>query len=311
MFMYKRYLTYLPMTFLQSPNTLSPVEFQPEALEGITVTSADPLMAAESLAVDSLERYYNDVDQALLHLPARRLSARTSRCIEIARASETSDSLSTVYFERAMETAARIPAKYPDAPYLEVIETSLLTTYIPAFQNLRGNKKPTSDVIGDIYERLGYLMNQVEDVPLAARNRAGFEAKLAILALGARLGTTETLYLPPTTRESRNVGANRQFNHSMYSLDEGYKVAARVRFSHKQTAQMPHPSILSLSFSGIVRQTARQLRNRIMAPQDILEALQQEASGSLIGSYAIMLDELSDVVRTNMLYFGKANVELL
>lgn len=299
------------MTSLQSPDALFPVEFQPEALEGINVTTVDPLIAAEALALADLQHYYDDVDHALEHLPARRLSAQTSYYIEVARSFETSDDLSTIYFEHATETSECIAAKHPDAPYLEVIETSLLTTFIPAFQSLRAGKQSTSDVIGDIYERLGYLMHQVEDIPLAARNKAGFEAKLAILALGARLGTTETLYLPPTTRESRNVGTAKRFNHSVYSVDSGQKVAARVRFSHKNTAQLPHPNILSLSFGGIIRQTARQLRNRTMTPPSILEALCLEANSCSIGSYAMLLDELSDVVRANMLHFGKATADTL
>jgi hypothetical protein len=299
------------MTFLQSPDALSPVELQPEALEGVSVGAVDPLLATESLPLVDLQNYYDGVDQALVHLPARRLSARVSHCIEVARSPETSGSHSAVYFEQATEAAECIVAKHPDAPYLEVVETSLLTTFIPAFRNLRGSKQPTSDVIGDIYERLGDLMGRVVDAPLTARNRAGFEAKLAMLALGARLGTTETLYLPPTTRESRNVGSNKRFNHSIYGMDRGQKVAARVRFSHKNTAQLPHPNILSLSFSGIVRQTARQLRSQIVTPQSILEALYLEANGRSAGGHTMLLDELSDVVRTTMLYFSKADSDLL
>lgn len=311
MVMYEHQFTYMLMTSLHSSDILPPIQVQSDALEGISIATVNPLVATESLPLVAIQHYYENVDQALQRLPARRLSARTSQYVEVARSPETSDSLSAMYFDHAAETAEHIAIKHPDAPYLEVIETSLLTTFVPAFQSLRGGGQPTSDIIGDIYERLGCIMNEVEDIPLLARNRAGFEAKLAILALGARLGTTETLYLPPTTRESRNVGINKQFNHSVYTMDEGQKVAARVRFSHKSTAQMPHPTILSLSFSGIVRQTAKQVRNALLTPQNVLDMLRQEAGSYPIGSRVMLLDELSDVVRTNILSFSKTNADLL
>lgn len=287
-------------TPLHSPETFIAPGY--EALATLAVEGVNPLLPAEALPLPAIEQYYDEAASALAELPARRLAATVSRCVEVSLSPDIDETESLQYLQKASALTDEVVYGQKTAPYIEVLETSLLDTFKPAFSARRHQADLTTDVITDIYKGIGSLIDEVLAEPLAEKNRVGFEAKLAILGLGARCGYMETLYYPPTTRESRNAGNNHQLNHSLYALDDIAKIPVRVRYSHKPIQRPVATGVLCLSYSDIVNRAARDARlTDVMTPQHVLKTIRDEAAGVDVSEDEPFLDELSDIVSDQIL----------